>query len=192
MFVVLAYGVSASAQVSPSFDYAIASARMFEIDATTGTKQYVDDLGAYLYDIGPKPSFHFEITVHQLQAPSSMANKVRLVVERFILLESKKENHAYAGIDSVYQELTLSEPTWVYSGPVPMDFKRSTSGNTVIFTSPDTTLDFLDPDEPLTFAAPYGFSLHGFAYRFILVPTHLHQRDSDPTNDAIQLTFIKR
>ena len=190
-FLVLLYPILSSAQHSTEFDYEVTSVKMYTLDETTGKKEYVHDLGAYLYDIGPNPHFHFEVEINQITFPSPLASRANLIVERYALLESKSDAPSFSDIDSTYSDLIATEPTWVFSGPVEMTFNRVRNGNKVILTSPPAPLDFLDPENPLTYASPYGYILHGFAYRFTLLPRLAHHRDVNPANNAIQLTFIK-
>lgn len=174
------------------FDYSIADVQMFEVDAAKNLTP-VDGLEAYLYDIGPQPRFVFEVTVKQHSGKSPNARRSRLVVERYLLLAPTGK--------SVYADLPKAQPdvvrdtSWVYHGPVALDFTRkqtgSASGSTVTFTSAPHQMIFLDPSAPITFARPADFFILGYAYRFLLVPANLAQQDINPADNAHQLTFMK-
>ena len=163
---------------------------MYEVDAQRGDPQRVFSLEAHLYDIGPSPSFFFKVEVAQLAGSSPNASKASLRVERYMLLRAN-ETSLYEGLDNAYPDAAAS-PAWVYHGPVALNFSRSTAGDSiVVFTSEPQQLSFLDPENPITFARPMDFKIIGFAYRFILTPTAIHQVDKNPSDNVFQLDFLK-
>lgn len=174
---------------SSMFDYKIEEVRMYEQVAETGELRQVESISSYLYDIGPNPAFVFEVEVIQLEGSSTLARRATLVVEQYLLLET----HA----DSIYKGLNLQHPdaeatpAWTYHSPVSLPFTRSAHEQRITFTSSPVHLDFLDPDNAITFARPLNYKILGFAYRFALVPTRINDNDSNPQNNASQLTFLR-
>lgn len=174
-------------------DVGIHDVRMHLITPDTGETRIVttDQLGAYLYDIGPIPRVQFEVLIDSKKHPATVSPKLDLKIERYILLASR-EASAYKQLpDKKHPDATLGEPTWVYSGPVSLSFNRSIQHDTVRLITEPFDIDFLDPDHPLTFALPADYTLTGFSYRFLLKPSALRSRDSDPSDNAFQLTFLK-
>ena len=163
---------------------------MYEVDAASGDTKQVSSLDAHLYDIGPMPHFFFKVEVAQLGGGSPNASRAALNVERYMLLRANGTS-VYEGLSNAYPD-AAAPPAWVYHGPVPLNFSRSTAGDsTVIFTSEPQQLSFLDPENPITYARPMDFKIIGFAYRFILTPASFHQRDINPADNAYQLEFLK-
>lgn len=171
-------------------DYELSSVTMFEVDSSSGTQTAIQNLNAYLYDIGPEPTFVFEVVIDQKAGATWQASGVELIVEQYILLKASK-NSAYKDLDKQYQDVAAS-PAWSYHGPVQLDFSRqSTEQNRVRLTSEPHQLPFLDPSNPLTFANPVDYNILGFAYRFYLKPAAIGSSDSNPADNAQHLVFLK-
>ena len=164
---------------------------MYEIDVENGEKKPLDNLQAYLYDIGPEPSVVFELEVEQLLAPSKEARRANIVVERYMLLKPNQHT-VYDGLDSLHTNANDSLQ-WVYHGPVNLSFSRQTEvhSSDVTFTSSPHQFTFLDPENPITFAKPLNYTIQGFAFRFALVPSSFLLQDENWSNNAYQLTFLK-
>ena len=174
-------------------DVGIYDVRMHLITPDTGKTRIVttDQLGAYLYDIGPTPQVQFEVLIDTKKQPATASPKLDLKIERYMLLASR-EASAYGHLpEKKYPDAILGEPTWVYSGPVPLTFNRIVQQDTVRLITDPFVVDFLDPDHPLTFALPTDYTLTGFSYRFLLKPSALRSRDGHPSDNAFQLTFMK-
>ena len=173
------------------FDYGIKSVLMYEIDQQSDERKQIVNLEAYLYDIGPQPHFEFEITVEQITSPSWQAKKVDIVVERYALLKTN-ENAIYNGLDSIHPDAGDST-FWTYHGPVQITFTRSANknNNEVTLTSNPYQFSFLDPKNPITFARPLNYTILGYAFRFSLQPSSIQEKDTDLSNNAYQLTFLK-
>ncbi|MFK7844403.1 MAG: hypothetical protein AB8G77_03810 [Rhodothermales bacterium] len=184
-------GASSSYGQKSAIDYRINKVEMFETDSHNGSKKPVPNLEAYLYDIGPMPSFTFEVEVEQLHGNSLNANKTDLIVERYILLKAN-DISVYEGLQNEHEDVNAS-PAWSYHGAVPLQFSRkaSTGSNKVQFISKPYQISFLDPENPLTFARPANYTIIGYAFRFLLSPSSIHVKDKNPTNNAYQLTFLK-
>jgi len=184
---------AANAQPNQAFDYGIFDVRMMLMDASTGESTLVapDELGAYLYDIGPTPRVRFEVVVDRKEEMDSLGIRIDLAMERYILLASRRAR-VYEGLDPVFPDARFSEPTWVYSGPLDLSYERKVREDTLRFVTEPFVIDFLDPKNPLTGALPEDFSLPGFAYRFLLKSAVLHQKDASPADNAFQLTFMKQ
>ena len=186
-------GATISSEViaqSTIFDYRIDTVQLYELDPTSGEKRPIDDLAPYLYDIGPDPQFLFEVHVTQLDGGSRLARRANLVTERYLLLEALPDS-TYSGLDNVHPDLSTS-PAWVYHGPVALAFSRKAGkNNSVSFTSTPHQFPFLDPQNPITFARPIGYKILGFAYRFALVPANINHQDSNPKDNAVQLSFLR-
>lgn len=170
------------------FDYGIEAVHLFEVNAANNSKP-VDGLEAYLYDIGPQPDFVFKVDVKQRHGSSTLAQKSKLVVERYVLL-ARTGQTVYDGLSNAKPDLK-QDTAWVYHGPVELVFTRKQSGAHVTFTSAPHQMLFLDPAAPITFARPADYSILGYAYRFLLVPANLAQQDKNPADNAYQLTFMK-
>ncbi len=173
-------------------DVGIFDVRMHLIVPNTGESLPVttDQLGAYLYDIGPTPNVRFEVLVDTKKQPASASPKLDLSIERYMLLASR-EVSAYAHLPNRFPDATFSEPTWIYSGPVPLTHKLLVQQDTLRFITEPYAIDFLDPENSLTFALPADYTLTGFAIRFLLKPAALRSRDGHPADNAFQLTFMK-
>lgn len=186
----LTLGIPAPLRAQPaSFDYGIDAVRMYEIEPASGQKRLLESLAPYLYDIGPKPLFVFEVDVIQRDGSSLLAGRANLKVERYLLLASDSDS-TYMGIESSYPDVSTS-PAWTYHGPVPLQFTRTATGNSVTFVSAPYQITFLDPEDPITFARPIGYKILGFAYRFALVPARVNQTDSNLRDNALQLEFLR-
>lgn len=173
-------------------DVGIFDVRMHLITPDTGETQRItpDQLGAYMYDIGPTPRVRFEILVDTKSHLSRTAPRLDLVIERYALMASR-EVSAYDHLPNKYPDASFSEPAWVYSGPIQLAAERVVRDDTLRFVTAPFAIDFLDPDNPLTFALPVDFKLPGFAYRFLLKPSGLRSREADPTDNTFQLSFMK-
>lgn len=173
-------------------DAGIFDVRMQLILPNTGESHPVttDQLGAYLYDIGPAPRVRFEVLVDTKKQPATASPKLDLKIERYLLLTSREES-AYTHLPNKYPDAAFSEPTWIYSGPVPLSYNRIVRDDTLRFITEPYAIDFLDPENPLTLALPVDFTLPGFAYRFLLQPAALRSRDGHSGDNAFQLTFLK-
>lgn len=187
----LCFVLPANSQSTILIDYAIRSINLFEIQPDTNQRQPVYDLGAYMYDIGPAPVFQFDVHIEQLINPSPGATHIEILVEQFLLLQSR-QSHSYAHLDSTFTQLEAPEPTWVYQNPVQLSFTCTPKKETVVCTSSPITPGFLDPTNPLTNAAPHAFQISGYSYRFTLVPSRARVKDKDLNNNAHQVTFMKR
>ncbi len=168
-----------------SFDYGISAVRVFEMGDSR--QEVVDGFERFMYDIGPDPRFVFEVDVTQTLGNSRLAQHSKLVVESYMLLV-RSGDRAYPQLSEYEVE---QDTAWVYHGPVSLTFDREQRGSVVTFTSGRHQLPFLNPDSPITFARPADFTILGFAYRFLLKPTKLNLSDSNPADNAYQLTFMK-
>ncbi len=171
------------------FDYKIGEVRMYEIMAETGELRQIENITPYLYDIGPNPSFVFEVEVEQLEGGSLLARRAELVVEQYMLLENNADS-MYQGLELQYTDV-MDSPAWTYHSPIPLQFTRSSHEGWITFTSAPTHLDFLDPENPITFARPLNYKILGFAYRFTLIPTRITDNDTNFANNSTQLTFLR-
>ena len=181
----------AQSQSRVLFDYKIRDIELFEIIAGSNERQKVYDLGAYMYDIGPAPVFQFDVHIEQLYNPSPNARKAQLDVDQYMLLVSK-ESHTFINVDSMYKDVNLQVPMWTYQSPVKLAFTCSETKLNVVCTSDPITPQFMAPNDPLTSAKPHAFHILGYAYRFVLLPSEAKGMDQDPTNNAYQVTFMKR
>ena len=181
------------AQPVISFDYRLAQVRMIQVDSLTGQRQVLEDLGALLYDIGPTPAVIFEVEIEQLANPTPLAQLVTLAIERYVLLESRKQAHLAPSEPQSFNDAVFEHPTWVYSGPIDLKVTReSHDKRTVLLTTSPFTIDVLDPDQPLTYAHPEQYKLLGFAYRFYLKPASFRAQDLVPENNVEQIILLKK
>ncbi|MBX2821316.1 MAG: hypothetical protein KTR29_16595 [Rhodothermaceae bacterium] len=179
------------AQSVSSFDYAIRSVRIYEVAPDSRKRSEVVDLGAYMYDIGPAPLFEFEVEIEQLNNPSPIASHARIGVEQYMLL-SAKENHSYIRLDTTTLDMDATKATWTYQSPVNLSFSCDQRTDNVICTSSPSSPQFMNPEDPLTYASPHAFHLLGYAYRFFIEPSNIRFLDRDLSNNAYQVTFMKR
>jgi len=179
------------AQSVSTFDYAIRSVRIYEIAPDTKKRSEVFDLGAYMYDIGPAPLFEFDIEIEQLDNPSPNAAYARIQVEQYMLLGAR-ENHSYTNMDTIHANVDASKATWTYHSPVSLSFSCDQANGNVLCSSTPLSPQFMDPEDPLTYASPHAFHLLGYAYRFFIEPANIRLKDSNMSNNAYQITFMKR
>ena len=179
------------AQSVSLYDYAIRSVRIYEIAPDSGKRSEIMDLGAYMYDIGLAPLFEFEVEIEQLYNPSQNAAHARIRTEQYMLLTAK-ETHSYINLDTTFADVIASQASWTYQSPVILSFSCNQEPRKVLCTSDPSSLQFMDPDDPLTHASPHAFQILGYAYRFVLVPSSIRFKDRDQSNNAYQVTFMKR
>ena len=180
----------AHSQSTISIDYALQSIKLFEIRPDTKQRKPVHDLGAYMYDIGPAPVFQFDVHIEQLSNPAPQAKHTEIIVEQFMLLKSR-QSHSYHKLNNSYSDLMATDPTWVYQYPVQLSF-TCIQKEDVVCTSSPISPSFMSPDNPLTYAAPHAFQILGYAFRFTLVPSDTRIKDTNLSNNAYQVTFMKR
>ena len=179
------------AQSVSTFDYAIRAVRIYEVAPDTKKRSEVIDLGAYMYDIGPTPLFEFDVEIEQLYNPSPNAALGRIQVEQYMLLRAK-DSHSYSNLDTTYANMDASRATWAYHSPINLSFSCNQARNNVVCTSTPSSPQFMNPEDPLTYASPHAFHLLGYAYRFFIEPSNIRFKDSNMSNNAYQITFMKR
>ena len=179
------------AQSTSTFDYAIQSVITYEVAQDSGDRIEVIDLGAYMYDIGPAPLFEFVVEIEQLDNPTPNAAYAKIRVEQYMLL-SAKENHSYSSLDTTYADMDAHQASWTYHTPVNVSFSCNQEHDNVVCTSMPYSPQFMNPDAPLAYASPHAYHILGYAYRFVLEPASIHIKDRDQSNNAYQVTFMKR